>query len=136
MKIYINLSKDVITYGGIADKWQILPVGTEDKINNTTLAETPDGTKNDTAYFYWTGILQPGETSKKLIDSVVLDGDTTQDMYKGFDFDIDIDLKSAQVTYDEAGNVKADAVVAGTLDQTKVAITDPTNEKDTALTWG
>lgn len=133
LKIYINLSDDVVTYGGVADKWQMLPVPA--KGNDEPYYKFV----NDTAVFYWTGILQPSETSKKLIDSVELDKDTTQDMYKAFDFDLDVALKSAQVTYDEAGNVLATAVnkdgtFTGELDA-DVAITDPANEKTTALTW-
>lgn len=128
LKIYINLSDDVVTYGGVADKWQMLPVPAKGN------AEPYYEFANDTAVFYWTGILEGGETtSGKLIDSVELDKDTTQDMYKAFDFDIDVALKSAQVTYDEAGNVLAKA--ANDELDANVAITDPTNEKDTALTW-
>ena len=138
LKIYINLSDDVVTYGGVANKWQLLPTALDDGYINATGAEGQD-TKKDTATFYWTGILQPGKTSEKLIDSVELDKDTTQNMYKSFDFDIDVSMKSAQVTYDEAGNVLATAVnkngeFTGELDA-DVAITDPANEKTTALTW-
>jgi len=80
--IYINLA-DVVTTAGEKDKWQLLP---------TTVA-------NNTAYFYYTGILEAGETSSKLIDSVELDKNATQDMYKSFDFDLNVELKSAQITY-------------------------------------
>jgi len=128
LKIYINLSPDVVTYGGVADKWQMLPVPAKGD------DEPYYKFANDTAVFYWTGILQPGETSKKLIDSVELDKDTTQNMFKAFDFDLDVALKSAQVTYDEAGNVLATAA-NDELDATGVTITDPANEKTTALTW-
>ena len=55
-------------------------------------------------------------------------------MYKSFDFDIDVSMKSAQVTYDEAGNVLSTAAL-DELDATGVTITDPANEKTTALTW-
>ena len=133
LKIYINLSPDVVTYGGVADKWQMLPVPAKGD------DEPYYKFANDTAVFYWTGILQPGKTSKKLIDSVELDKDTTQNMFKAFDFDLDVALKSAQVTYDEAGNALATAVnkngeFTGELDA-DVAITDSANEKTTALTW-
>ena len=128
LKIYINLSPDVVTYGGVAGKWQMLPVPAKGS------TEPYYEFANDTAVFYWTGILQPGETSKKLIDSVELDKDTTQNMFKAFDFDLDVALKSAQVTYDEAGNVLATAA-NDELDATGVTITDPANEKTTALTW-
>lgn len=122
------MSDDVVVSGGIADKWQILPVDTVDT------DDPADG--KDTAFFYYTSILQPGETSAKLIDSVVLDKDTTQNMYKYFDFDIDVQLKSAQVTYDNNGSVLATAVTEGALDESNVTIKDPSHEKTTALTWG
>ena len=128
LKIYINLSPDVVTYGGVADKWQMLPVPAKGS------TEPYYEFANDTAVFYWTGILQPGKTSEKLIDSVELDKDTTQNMFKAFDFDLDVALKSAQVTYDEAGNVLSTAAL-DELDATGVTITDPANEKTTALTW-
>ena len=133
IKVYINLSDDVVTYGGIADKWQLLPTALDDNYINATGAEGQD-TKKDTATFYYTGILQGGETSTKLIDSVELDKDTTQYMYKDFDFDINIGMKSAQVTYDEAGNVLSTAA-DDELDAASVAITNPADEKNTALTW-
>ena len=65
---YINLSDDVVTSTREADKWQILPINVAD----------------GTAHFYYTGILDGGETTAKLIDSVELDKDTSQKAYKNF----------------------------------------------------
>ncbi len=116
LKINIKLSDDVTTVGGTADKWQLLPdyIG-EDK----------------TAYFYYTGILEGGETSTKLIDSVELDSSVTEDMFKYFDFDLNVALKSAQITYDADGKITADA--ATELDATPTVATPAS--LDTALTW-
>jgi len=110
LKININLSDDVVTTttGNEADKWELLPETLVDQYNNETTALGQDN-KNDTAKFYYTGILGAGETSSKLIDSVELDKSVTNDMFKSFDFDLNVALKSAQIAYDADGNVTADA---------------------------
>ena len=76
-----------------------------------TITKEPDG-KTDTASFYYTSILGGGETTAKLIDSVELDKNVTQDMFKYFDFDLNVDLNSVQVTFDQNGNYSTDAVIA------------------------
>ena len=118
LKIYINLDNDVLV-GGKPGKWQALP---------TTVT-------GNVAHFYYTNILKGGATTTKLIDSVELDKDVTQDMYKYFDFDVNVAMKSAQVTYDDAGNVLATAVDEGALGAARVTIADPAHEDTTALTW-
>jgi alternate signal-mediated exported protein len=118
IKININLSDDVTTAGGVADKWQLKP---------TDLSAT------DIAEFYYTGILEGAETSSKLIDSVELDSSVTQDMYKYFDFDLNVALKSAQIAYDTD-----DETILATAATTEIGATPTlTNPKDinTALTW-
>jgi len=94
LKIYINLSDDVAVTGGTEDKWLLLP----------------NPVANDTAYFYYTSILGAGETTNKLIDNVVLDKNTTNEMFKSFDFDLNVALKSAQIAYDADGKLTTDAV--------------------------
>lgn len=94
--IYINLA-DVVTAAGEKDKWQLLP---------TTVVDNE-------AVFYYTGILQGGETSSKLVESVELDKNATQDMYKSFDFDLNVELKSAQINYaEDQKTILTDAAVA------------------------
>lgn len=116
IKINIKLSNAVTTQGGTKDQWQILP---------STVA-------GNVAKFYYTGILLGGETSSQLIDSVTLDKSVTQDMYKSFDFDLDVALKSAQITY-AADNetIKTDAT--GSLSATPTLST-PT-DIETAINW-
>ena len=80
LKININLA-DVVTTAGTADKWQLLP----------------NPVNGGIAYFYYTSILGAGETSAQLIDSVELDSSVTDDMFKRFDFDLNVALKSAQI---------------------------------------
>jgi len=90
LKIYIKLSDSVVVDGNVTanNQWQMLP---------TTIY------KAQQADFYYTGMLQGGATSNKLIDSVTLDARTTKDMYKVFDFDVNVALDSVQVTQDENG---------------------------------
>ena len=138
IKIYINLA-DVDTIGGTANKWQLLPESLEDVYKNTlntnvnTITKEPDG-KTDTASFYYTSILGGGETTAKLIDSVELDKNVTQDMFKYFDFDLNVDLNSVQVTFDQNGNYSTDAVIAENGFNKYAVLTDNTSA-DTAITW-
>lgn len=117
LKIYIKLSDNVVTTGGTADKWQMLP---------TTVA-------NDVASFYYTSILDAGETSTRLIESVELDENATQDMYKAFDFDINVALDSVQITFaDDNATILAD----GTPTELGALATLTTaTSMDTPITW-
>ena len=116
--INIKLSDAVTTAGGVADKWQLNP--------SATLT-------NNTAEFYYTGILEGGETSSKLIDSVELDSSVTKDMYKFFDFDLNVALKSAQITYGNDNETILATAATEELGKTPTLA----NAKDlgTALTW-
>ncbi|WP_303824521.1 BsaA family SipW-dependent biofilm matrix protein [Ruminococcus flavefaciens] len=118
--IYINLSADVVTSGNATDKWQLLPI--------------PDG--DDTvAHFYYTSILQGSETSAKLIDSVELADTVTQDTYKSFDFDLNINLDSAQITYaEDQSTILTDAVAGTAFENRNANLTKPTS-LDTPVLW-
>ncbi|MBO7473190.1 MAG: hypothetical protein J6U00_04185, partial [Ruminococcus sp.] len=118
--IYINLSDDVVTSGNETDKWQLLPI--------------PDG--DDTvAHFYYTSILQGSETSAKLIDSVELADTVTQDTYKSFDFDLNINLDSAQITYaEDQSTILTDAVAGTAFENRNANLTQPTS-LDTPVLW-
>ena len=138
LKININLA-DVVTEGGVADKWQLLPESLEDKYDNDTTAAYKDDTAptaidgiKDTASFYYTSILGGGETSAKLIDSVELDSSVTKEMFKYFDFDLNITLNSAQVNIDENGNYTAETAQT---ELGKYAILSDNTSADTAITW-
>jgi len=120
--VNIYLANDV-TEGGTAGKWQILP---------STVA-------GNEAVFYYTSILEGGETSTKLIDKVELDKSVTQDMYKYFDFDLNVAMKSAQILYADdnetilATAANGDGTNLGQLDANATLVA-PTNI-DTAITW-
>ena len=138
LKININLA-DVVTEGGVADKWQLLPESLEDVYTNTlntttnvnTITEAADGEK-DTASFYYTSILGGGETTSKLIDSVELDSSVTKEMFKYFDFDLNVTLNSAQVNIDSDGNYTAETAQT---ELGKYAILSDNTSADTAITW-
>lgn len=117
LKFNIYLSNDVVTAGGTAGKWQLLP--------NAIAGE-------NIAHFYYTSILDAGETSNKLIDRVELDPSANQDMYKSFDFDINVGLESAQIVLDEDQETIL-ATATEEIGQTPTLV-DPKNI-DTALTW-
>ena len=123
IKININLSDDVGTLGTTADKWQLLP---------ETLVDTNGDNKTDTARFYYTGILDAGETSSMLIDSVELDESVTNDMFKSFDFDLNVALKSAQIAYDADGKITPTAANS-TLDANATVATP--SSIDSAVNW-
>jgi alternate signal-mediated exported protein len=138
LKININLA-DVVTEGGVADKWQLLPESLEDVYKNddittpgVNLITKATDTKTDTASFYYTSILGGGETSAKLIDSVELDPSVTKEMFKYFDFDLNITLNSAQVNIDENGNYTAETAQS---ELGKYAILTDNTSADTAITW-
>lgn len=156
LKIYINLSENVVTEAaGLADRWQLLPVSplvskyTKDGRVIGEDGVQDDGTpKADTAVFYYTSILDAGETSSKLVDSVTLDSGVTQGMYKAFDYDLNVALKSAQITYTGADNATISTVPANTEfgakydkglsgNVIKGANATLTNDKslDTAINW-
>ena len=114
LKININLA-DVVTTTGTADKWQLLP----------------DPVNGGTAYFYYTSILGAGQTSAQLIDSVELDSSVTDDMFKRFDFDLNVALKSVQIAKDADGKITTDATTE--LDANATLVT-PTSV-DSVVNW-
>ena len=124
--IYINLSDDVVTTGNTEkDKWQLIPI------------VAGNAASDEVAHFYYTGILEGGESSAKLIDSVELDKDVTQDAYKYFDFDLNINLDSAQVTYeDDQYTLSTDAVTgnATAFESRTATLTTPT-DLETPVLW-
>ena len=77
---------------------------------NWTRDTSTDGTS--VASFYLNNILEAGETSAKLIDSVELDSSVETGTYKNMTFDLNVALDSAQVTYDanDQTRITADSV--------------------------
>ena len=117
LKININLSDKVTVDAPTSnDQWQL----------------TPDNV-DKTAYFYYTGILGAGETSSKLIDSVELDSSVTEDMFKYFDFDLNVALKSAQIAIADDGATILTTAADNTLDA-DATLKTPTSV-DTIVEW-
>ena len=130
VKIYIKLNDDAVITdqtGATNDKWFLDPVdlGAAGDVQTGTLL-------NNKAVFYYTGLLEGGETSTKLVDYVYLDDDIKANDYKNFDFDINVALKSAQVNFDENGNYKTDAAQA---EIGKFATLADNTDVDTVVTW-
>ena len=75
--IVINVNLTNLGNGNTADEWQYL---------------------NDKG-FYYTNDVEPGEATKKLIDSVSLDESVQAGAYTNMDFDLTVKLNSVQVTY-------------------------------------
>ena len=119
IEIYINLDPSFASY------WQIED-GVKTKANGTDPQET-----QETVSFYLKHILDEGKTSEKLIDSVTLSPDT-QNVFKSFDFDLNVGLDSAQITYaDDQVTVKADAVQAPAFGMKATVGAD-----NKSVTWG
>ena len=122
IKIYVNLDDNVAT-NWTMDK-------TKDELNN---ALTPAADRQ-AVDFYYNYILDSGETSAKLIDSVTLD-ESMQNLFKNFTFDLDVTLDSAQINY--AGD--QETILTTVADNNAAFVLKPTltNDKDidTALTW-
>lgn len=121
IEIYINLDPSFASY------WQIED-GVKTKATDPAAQET-----QEMVSFYLKHILDEGKTSEKLIDSVTLSPDT-QNVFKSFDFDLNVALDSAQITYaDDQKTILTDAVQASAFGATPT-LTTPT-DINTAITW-
>lgn len=87
----INIELENIGDGTVADTWQ--PIG-------TAAATT----------FYYTDDVEAGETTNKLVKTVQLDKGATQNDFLAFDFDLNVNLESIQVTKDDSGNETVNSV--------------------------
>ena len=114
IKIKINLAD------GVADA------------TNPTWSQFPVANGENVAHFYLNKVLEAGETSDMLIDSVELDGEsTTPATFKDMTFDLNVALKSAQVTYDEDNNI-VETAADSTFTNAEVTNIDQTTK---AVTW-
>lgn len=115
--IFVNLDADA------ADNWTLDP--------SVPIVGSPNTT--DRASFFLNRILKGSETSEKLIDSLELSGET-ENIFKSFNFDLNIHLDSAQVTYAaDQKTITSDAVQGEAWEMTVKEIfqdVDPV-----AVTW-
>jgi len=97
-----------------------------------TWSQIPTTDGAEVAHFYLNKVLAAGETSDMLIKSVELDGEsTTPASFKDMTFDLNVALKSAQVTYDDQNNILPTAADT-TFTNAEVASVDQTTK---AVTW-
>ena len=98
--------------------------------NNWQMDQSTDGT-NDVV-FYLKSILEAGETSGKLIDSVVLADTVTAKDYKDLTFDLNVGLDSAQINYaNDQRTITTEATTGWAMTPTLAAPTDI----NTAVDW-
>ena len=111
IKLYVNLAD------GYDDSW--------------TFDTNTDGTTQ--ADFYLNSILNAGETSPMLIDSVTMDNGVSANSYKNLIFDLNVGLDSAQVTYADDQKTYTTTAVEGNSDifKLKAAVQ---NDNET-VTW-
>ncbi len=111
----IAVTISLANIGTGAQNWTAIGAGTS-AINNY------DGSKvlNSSSIFdasnltfYYNDDVEAGDTSAKLVDKVTLHKDVTNKAYLAFDFDLNVNLESIQVTTDENGNEQATAVSSG-----------------------
>lgn len=126
LKIYIKLDDDNVVTTNVT--------GANDNDNAKWLLK-PTTLENDTAVFYYTGLLEGGETSSKLIDYVILDPKATQEDYKSFEFDIDVNLKSAQINLDDSGYIQTDAAASELGQFAKYNGGTATKDANKYITW-
>ena len=77
------------------------------------LGSTNLTTPADKLTFYYNDDVEAGDTTAKLVDKVKLYDGVTNKAYLAFDFDLNVNLESIQVTTDENGNEQATAVSSG-----------------------
>jgi len=88
-------SDDVVIDIKLATGWNTnwtYKAATSDKVDGT----------NDVGYFFYNKLLAPGATSEKLVDSVTLNSDVTQEAYKDLVYDLTVVLDSIQASPNEA----------------------------------
>lgn len=127
----------------------LLVVAKDDIIINIALADTVGidaeqwtvistaGTPNDYK-FYYNNDVEEGATTSKLVDSVELDNSVTQNAYVAFDFDLNVNMDSVQVTYDDNGmeDISAAKSSWAQINKTGTAATyDSGSSEIKSITW-
>lgn len=104
--------------GTDAEKWT--PIGAGTTAATYTGLTNSSGTAISPLYdaskltFYYNDDIEAGDSSAILVDKVKLYDGVTQKAYLAFDFDLNVNLESVQVTMDEDGNEAATAVNGNT----------------------
>lgn len=99
---------------------------------NWTYVQTNNAPKvddnNDFGYFYYNDIIKAGYTTPKLIESVTLDSNVTQDAYNDLVYDLTVALDSIQIVKNEDQKQYTNDTVKTWL---SAATVDPANGKPT-----
>ena len=88
--------------------------------------------------FYYNDDVESGDTTSKLVDSVTLRETTKKDAFIAFDFDLNVNMESVQVTMDENGKEKTTPVntwAATTVSSTAVNTGAKPSGNDDAATY-
>ena len=113
--IEISLANVLASDGTAGENWKAIGAtaleNAKDKyvVGDKTLAKSADKLT-----FYYGNDLEAGDTTKDLVDKVTLYSGTTQKAYLAFDFDLNVNLESIQVSFDENGKELATAVNSDT----------------------
>lgn len=100
-----------------------------DNIGATAEQWTAKGT-GATTTFYYNNDLEEGATTSQFITSVAMDSSVDQNDYIAFDFDLNVNMESVQVTIDSNGNEAFETVNAWT------ATNNGTSDVNTGATGG
>jgi len=110
------------TVGAGAEQWTVISTA---------------GTPNDYK-FYYNNDVEEGATTSKLVDSVELDNSVTQNAYVAFDFDLNVNMDSVQVTYDDDGKEDISAAKSSwaQINKTGTVVTyDSGSSEISSITW-
>ena len=116
------------------EKWQ--PIGIGNDVTVTGIGDLKDASK---LTYYYKGVVEPGKTSEKCVDSVKLGELTTGKAFLAMDFDLNVLLESIQITTDETGKESVPskdwAATEGGVNTGATASTTDTGDKITTITW-
>ena len=126
---YDNGTNDVIFYIELAENWSNYWQYVDDEVDPTNGESTPTTLGKAYGHFYYKDDLGAGQTSKKLIESVTLSNEVTQDCYIDLVYDLNVVLDSVQVTYDANG---VELVPGASAVNTQTAVAAFANAKATA----
>jgi len=132
ISVVVNLNN---VNGSVAEAWTAIEA-------TRASADTWGSADSDKVTFYYNNDVEEGASTKKLVDSVELSKDTQKNAYLGFDFDLNVNMESMQITIDDNGtesgeNIKPWASTTNAVGATgTVANADPSSTTEiSSITW-
>jgi len=126
--IYVEVNMDT-------NKWQPIGIGGDETF--TGISDIKKDAANLT--YYYKGVVEPGKTSEKCVDSVKLGELTTGEAFLAMDFDLNVLLESIQITTDDTGKETVPseewAATVGANNTGATASTTDTDDKITNIDW-